>query len=240
MTAPENDAMLERRAPDYRGVLRKLINLDDEAGAHRAEARSWHDSRAIEADNAVRAADQRIREARAAVQRTQRERDEVDARSAVLWAEFAHKVGRPADRFGPQAPQPAVPHQRDRDAEEYLQEAANAAARAPAPRPASGSGSLLYAVLGALGGAVGVAAWSLLRWAGREAGGDLAVGLPVVALVVALLGPILAVVAAKRVADRRTAQLDASAVATVLIAGLIAAGLVLALARGVAASSGAG
>lgn len=240
MTAPEKDSMLERRAPDYRSVLRKLTNLDDEAGAHRAEARSWHDSRAIEADNAVRAADQRIREAQAALREAQHERDEVDARVAVLWAEFAHKVGRPADRFGAQAPQPAIPHQRGRDAEEYLQDAATVAAWTPAPRPASGSPSLLYAVLGALGGAVGVAAWSLLRWAGREAGGDLATGLPVVALVVALLGPILAVVTAKRVADRRAAQLDVSAVATVLIASLIAAGVVVALARGAAASSGVG
>ncbi|MET8151760.1 hypothetical protein ACIBSW_08665 [Actinoplanes sp. NPDC049668] len=239
MTEPANDAMLERRAPDYRSVLRKLTNLDEEAGAHRAEARNWHDSRAIEADNAVRAADQRIREARAAVQKAQRERDEVDARAAVLWAEFAHQVGRAADRFGARAPQPAVPRQRDRDAEDYLQEAAATAAWKPAPRPASGNATVLYAVLGALGGAVGVAAWSLLRWAGREAGGDLAVGLPVVALVVAVLGPVLAVFTAKRVADRRATQLDFSAVATVLIAGLIAAGVVLALARG-AAASGAG
>jgi hypothetical protein len=240
MTAPENDSMLERRAPDYRSVLRKLTNLDDEAGTHRAEARSWHDSRAIEADNAVRAADQRIREARAAVEKAQQERDEVDARAAVLWAEFAHKIGRPADRFGAQAPQPAIPHQRGRGPEDYLQDAATLAAWTPATRPGSGNASLLYAVLGALGGAVGVAAWSLLRWAGREAGGDLAIGLPVVALVVALLGPILAVVTAKRVADRRAAQLDVSAVATVLIASLIAAGVVLVLARGAAASAGAG
>jgi len=236
MTAPEHDGTVERRTPDYRGVIRKLTNLDDEAAAHRAEARAWHDSRAIEADNAVRAADQRIRETRAAWQVAQREREEVDARSAVLWAEFAHKAGRVADRFGAHAPQPAVPHQRDRDAEDYLQEAAATAAWAPAPRKPSSGASLLYVVLGALGGAVGVAAWSTLRWAGREAGGDWATGLPVVALVVALLGPILAVVTAKRAADRRGLQLDASAVATVLIASLIAAGLVLALARGSAAA----
>ena len=236
MTEPENDGALERRTPDYRSVVRKLTNLDNEAALHRAEAHSWHDSRAIEADNAVRAADQRIRETQAALRAAQREREEVDARSAVLWAEFAHKVGRVAERFGAHAPQPAVPHQRDRDAEDYLQEAAATASWKPAPRKPSGGASLLYVVLGALGGAVGVAAWSTLRWAGREAGGDWAAGLPVVALVVALLGPIVAVVTAKRVADRRSVQLDASAVATVLIASLIAAGLVLALARGGAAA----
>jgi hypothetical protein len=236
MTEPENDGTLERRTPDYRSVVRKLTNLDNEAALHRAEAHSWHDSRAIEADNAVRAADQRIRETQAALRAAQREREEVDARTAVLWAEFAHKVGRVAERFGAHAPQPAVPHQRDRDAEDYLQEAAATAAWKPAPRKPSGGATLLYVVLGALGGAVGVAAWSTLRWAGREAGGDWAAGLPVVALVVALLGPIVAVVTAKRVADRRSVQLDASAVATVLIASLIAAGLVLALARGGAAA----
>jgi hypothetical protein len=232
MTAPESDGTVERRTPDYRSVVRKLTNLDDEAAAHRAEAHAWHDSRAVETDNAVRSADERIRETQAAWRAEQRRREEVDARSAVLWAEFAHKMGRVAERFGPQAPQPAVPHQRDRDATDYLQEAAATAARTPAQGKPSSGVTLLYVVLGALGGALGVAAWSTLRWAGREAGGDWAAGLPVVALVVALLGPILAVVTAKRVADRRNMQLDASAVATVLIAGLIAAGLVLALARG--------
>jgi hypothetical protein len=231
MSAPENDGTVERRTPDYRSVVRKLTQLDDEAATHRTEAHAWHDSRAVEADNAVRAADERIRETQAVWRAAQREREEVDARSAVLWAEFAHRAGREAERFGPRAPQPAVPHQRDRDAEDYLQEAAATAAWVPAPRKPSGGASLLYVVLGALGGAVGVAAWSTLRWAGREAGGDWAAGLPVVALVVAMLGPILAVITAKRVADRSDVQLDASAVATVLIASMIAAGLVLALAR---------
>ena len=236
MTAPENDGTVERRTPDYRSVVRKLTNLDNEAAEHRAEARAWHDSRAIEADNAVRAADARIREAQARLQAAQREREEVDARVAGLWSDFAFKAGRVAERFGPHAPQPTVPHQRDREPEDYLQEAAATAAWKPAPRKPTSGASLLYVVLGALGGAAGVAAWSVLRWAGREAGGDWAAGLPVVALVVALLGPILAVVTAKRVADRNSVPLDASAVATVLIAGLIAAGLVLALARGGAAA----
>jgi hypothetical protein len=236
MSTPENEGTVERRTPDYRSVVRKLTNLDEEAAGHRTEARAWHDTRAIEADNAVRAADQRIRETHAAWQTAQREREEVDARAAVLWAEFAHRTGRLAERFGTHPPQPAVPHQRDRRAEDYLQEAAAVAAQAPAPRKPSSGATLLYVVLGALGGALGVAAWSTLRWAGREAWGDWAVGLPVVALVVALLGPLLAVITAKRVADRRSLQLDPSAVATVLIASLIAAGLVLALARGGAAA----
>ncbi|GAA3345811.1 hypothetical protein GCM10020358_54300 [Amorphoplanes nipponensis] len=236
MTGPENDGTVERRTPDYRGVVRKLTQLDDEAAAHRAEAHAWHDSRAREADEAVRAADERIRETQAAWRAAQRDREEVDARSAVLWAEFAHKVGRVAERFGAHAPQPAVPRQRDRDADDYLKEAEATAAWKPAPRKPTRGASLVYVVLGALGGAAGVAAWSTLRWAGRQAGGDWAAALPVVALVVALLGPILAVIGAKRVADRNGVQLDPSAVATVLIAGLIAAGLVLALARGGAAT----
>jgi hypothetical protein len=236
MTAPENDGVLERRTPDYRSVLRKLTNLDDEAAAHRAEAHTWHDTRAREADEAVHAADQRIREAQAAVRAAQRHRDEVDAQVAGLWAEFAHKVGRIADRFG-QAPQPTVPRQRDRDADDYLQEAATTAAWTPPTKPLKGA-TLLYAGLGALGGALGLAAWSLLRWAGREGGGDLAVGLPVVALIVALLGPILAVVTAKRVADRSGTPLDASSVATVLISALLTAVVILAVVRNSAGAGG--
>ena len=229
MTLPEHDGTLERRTPDYRSVVAKLTNLDDEAAAHRAEAHAWHDTRAQEADEAVRAADQRIREAQAAVRAAQRHRDEIDARVAGLWAEFAHRVGRLAERFG-HAPQPTVPRQRDREAEDYLQEAAATAAWTPPAKPLKGA-TVLYVGLGALGGALGLAAWSLLRWAGQEGGGDLAVGLPVVALVVALLGPILAVIMAKRVADRSGNPLDASTVATVLIAALITAGLILAVVR---------
>ena len=229
MTLPEHDGTLERRTPDYRSVVRKLTNLDDEAAAHRAEAHAWHDTRAQEADEAVRAADERIREAQAAVRAAQRHRDEIDARVAGLWAEFAHRVGRLAERFG-HAPQPTVPRQRDREAEDYLQEAAATAAWTPPAKPLKGA-TVLYVGLGALGGALGLAAWSLLRWAGQEGGGDLAVGLPVVALVVALLGPILAVIMAKRVADRSGNPLDASTVATVLIAALITAGLILAVVR---------
>jgi hypothetical protein len=70
-----------------------------------------------------------------------------------------------------------------------------------------------------------VAAHQVLRWAGLTLGGDWAVSLPVLALFAMLLGPILAVVGAKRVADRRGVGLDTSAVATVLIAGLLTAGL---------------
>lgn len=231
MTTPDHEGTVERRTPDYRSIVRKLTNLDDEAAGHRLEAHNWHDKRAREADNAVAAADQRIREAQAAVEVARRRLEDVDARAAGLWAEFAHQVGRAADRFGTYAPQPTIPRQRDRDAEEYLQEAAATAAWTPPTRPPTGSASVLYTVVGALGGAIGVAANHLLRWAGREGGGDWAAGLPVVALVVALLGPILALVTAKRVADRREMLLDASAVATVLIAALISAGLVLAAIR---------
>ncbi|MFI5495639.1 hypothetical protein [Actinoplanes sp. NPDC051859] len=235
MTDSESEGVLERRTPDYRSVIRKLTNLDEEAAAHRAEARTWHDTRAREADEAVRQADERIREAREAVRSAQRDLEEVDARVAGMWAEFSHKAGRAAERFA-KAPQPAIPRQRDRNAEEFLQEAATTAAWTPPAKPLKGA-TFLYVGLGALGGAVGLAAWSLLRWAGREGGGDLAVGLPVVALIVALLGPILAVVTAKRVADRSGTPLDASSVATVLIAALITAGIILAAVR---ANAGAG
>ncbi|AGL18644.1 hypothetical protein [Actinoplanes sp. N902-109] len=236
MTIGDTDGVLERRTPDYRSVLRKLINLDDEAALHRGEAHDWHDSRAAEADEAVRVATQRVRDAEQSVAAAQRHLEEVDADVAGFWAEFAHRTGRLADRFGG-APQPQIPRQRDRNAADYLQEAAATAAWTPAAKPLKGA-AMLYAGLGALGGAVGLAAWSLLRWAGRESGGDLAAGLPVVALIVALLGPILAVVTAKRVADRSGTPLDASAVATVLISALITAGLILAIVRNSATGGG--
>ncbi len=231
---PEADGVLERRTADYRSVVRKLTQLDNEAAKHRDEAHAWHNSRAAEADEAVRAADRRIRSTAEALDEAQRRLEDVDAEVEGLWVEFAHKAGRPAERFG-RPPEPAVPRQRDRDADEYLQDAAAIAARTQATKPIKGA-SVLYVGLGALGGAVGLAAWSLLRWAGHETGGDLAVGLPVVALIVALLGPILAVIVAKRVADRTDAPLDASTVVTVLASALITAGLILVIVRNSAAT----
>ncbi|WP_305789053.1 hypothetical protein [Symbioplanes lichenis] len=231
---PDPDGVLERRTPDYRSVVKKLTELDDDAANHRTEARTWHDTRAAEADEAVRAADRRVREAAAAADAAQRRLDEVDATVERLWSDFAHTAGRPAERFG-RPPGPVVPRQRDRAVEDYLQEAEATANRKTAIKPIKGA-ALLYVGLGALGGAVGLAAWSLLRWAGRESGGDLAVGLPVVALIVALLGPILAVIVAKRVADRTKEPLDASTVVTVLASALITAGLILVIVRNSAAT----
>ncbi|GAA2599081.1 hypothetical protein GCM10010435_93190 [Winogradskya consettensis] len=229
MTPGDTDGVLERRTPDYRSVVRKLTNLDDEAATHRGEAHAWHDTRAAEADEAVRTAATRVRAAEQEVTTARRRLEEVDADVRGLWAEFAHHTGRLADRFGG-PPQPQIPRQRDREPADYLQEAAATAAWKPTVKPLKAA-SITYAALGALGGAVGLAAWSLIRWAGHRSGGDLATGLPVVALIVALLGPILAVVTAKRVADRGDTPLDASSVATVLISALITAGLILAIVR---------
>ena len=207
-------------APDYRAVLRRLTGLDDEAAALRAEAVRWHDGRVAAADEAVRAAEEDVRAAERAVREAQRTLEEVDARAAGLWSEFVHKVGARAERFGRTLPPPAVPRQRDRDAEEYLQEAAATVAYEPPPRPAGGGTTVLFVVCGAAGGALGVAGRELLRWAGREAGGDWATALPVIALIMLLLGPVLGLIAA-----RRLAPLTATRTATVLVTALITTAL---------------
>ncbi len=218
----------------YRAVLRRLAGLDAEAAANRAEAVQWHDTKVAAAAEAVRAAAEEVRAAEQAVRDARRERDEVDARAAGIWSDFTHEVGGSAERFGKTLPQPAIPRQRDRDADEYLQEAVATVKYTPPPRPLSGATTVMFAAFGFMGGAVGVAAHQVLRWAGDEAGGDWAVGLPVLALIAVLLGPVLAVFGAKRVADRRGVGLDTAAVATVLITGLLTAGLLLATLRGTA------
>lgn len=213
--------------PSYRDVLRRLTRLDDEAAAHRGEAVRWHDGRVAAADDAVRTAEENVLAAEQAVRVAQREREAVDARAAGLWSDFVHKVGPVAERFGRTVPPPTEPRQPDRAAEEYLQEAASTASYVPPPRPLNGGTRLLFAAFGIAGGAVGAAAQELLRWSGRAAGGDWATAAPVLALIVLLLGPVLAVVGAKRVADRRGTGLDATAIATVLVAGLLTAGVLL-------------
>jgi hypothetical protein len=221
---------------DYRAVIRRLTTLDDEAGAHRAEAVAWHDSRVAAADDKVRSAEEAVRGAQQAVRDARREHEEVDAKAAGLWSDFVHRVGPAAERFGTQVPEATIPRQRgDRGAEDYLQEVATKVAYTPPARPLTGATTVVFALFGFIGGAAGVAAHQLLRWAGRAAAttgtADWASALPVVALIAMLLGPVIAVAGAKRMADRRGVALDASAVATVLGTGLVTAGLLYAALR---------
>jgi hypothetical protein len=216
---------------DYSDILRHLTALDDEAAAHRAEAQRWYDARVAAADDKVRVADENVREAERAVRDARRELEAVDARAAGLWSDFVHRVGPAAERFGRTKPAPAVPRQRDRDAEEYLQEAATTVAYTPPARPLTGGAQVMFGALGFLGGAIAVALYQLVRWAGRTAGGDWSAALPVLAIVVMLLGPVLALVAAKRVADRRAAALDLAAVTTLLVTALLTIGAAFAALR---------
>jgi hypothetical protein len=216
----------------YRAILHRLTRLDADAAALRAEAVEWHDDRLVAVDEAVRAAEENVHLARLEVEQAQRDREAVDARAALLWSTFVHDVGSPAERFGKTLPTPTVPRQRDAGPEEFLHEAESKVRYVAPARPLGSAAAMLFAAFGFCGGAVGVVAYQLLRWAGREAGGDFAVALPVLALIAMLLGPAFAVVAAKRTADRRGVGLDATAVATVLIAGLLTAGLLYTALRG--------
>jgi hypothetical protein len=212
-------------SPGYRDVLRRLTALDADAAGHRDEAERWYDGRVAAADDKVRAAEQSAREAEQAVREARRDLEAVDARAAGLWSNFVHDVGPRAERFGRTVPPPTVPRQRDRDAEEYLQEATTAAAYTSPTRPLTGGSKVLFGVFGFVGGAVGLTAYRLLRWAGQAAGGDWATALPVLALITMLLGPVLAALAAKKVADRRGVDLDLTAVATVLITAALTVAL---------------
>jgi hypothetical protein len=220
------------RAPHYRDVVRRLTELDEEAAAYRAEAQRWYDGRVAAAAEKIDAAERDVQEAEQAVREARRDQEAVDARAAGLWADFVHKVGPAAERFGRTKPAATVPHQRDRDADGYLTEAATSAQYTPPARPLTGGVKTLFVLFGLAGGAVGVVIHELLRSSGRAAGGDWATAAPVLALVVMLLGPILAVFGAKLVADRRGVPLDLAAVATVLVTGVLTVALVLAVLRG--------
>ena len=216
---------------DYRSVLRRLTTLDEEAADQRAEAARWHDSRVAAADDAVRGADETVRAAERAVTEAQRTLEEVDARAAVLWLEYVHKVGPVAERFGRTVPQPVLPRQRgERDADDYLDEVATKVKYTAPARPLTSGVKVLFGVFGFLGGIAGAAANHLMRsnGAGAAATGTWRDAVPVVALLVLLACPVLSVVAAKRVADRRGVGLDAATVAMILVVGLITAGLLLA------------
>ena len=218
---------------DYRTVLRRLTTLDAEAAEMRAEAVHWHDERVMAADSAVRAADDDLRAARLAVGEAQRALEEVDARASGLWAEFVHKVGPAAERFGRTMPQPSIPRQREeiRPAAEYLDEVATKVAYTPPARPLTTAVKVLFGMFGFLGGLAGAVAYQAVRHAGAATTASWKDAAPVLALLTLLACPVLAVVGAKQVADRRGVGLDAATVAIVLITGLITATVVVAVAR---------
>ena len=213
---------------DYRSVLRRLTTLDEEAAVLRAEAVRWHEGRVTAADDAVRKADDALREAQLAVGAAQRDLEAVDARAAGLWADYVHKVGPVAERFGRTKPEPVVPRQRDGKAPgDYLDEVATKVKYTAPARPLTFPVKLLFGLFGFAGGLAGAAAYQMLRQTGSNQTGTWRDALPVVALLVLLACPVLSVVGAKRVADRRGVGLDASTVATVLVTGLVTAGLIL-------------
>ena len=215
---------------DYRSVLRRLTTLDEEAADLRAEAKRWHDGRVAAADQAVHQADVDLRAAATAAEQAQRDLEEVDARAAGLWADYVHKVGPVAERYGRTMPAAAIPRQRDgRNAGDYLEEVAAKVKYIAPPKPINFGVKLMFALFGVAGGLAGAGAFlGLRRVAGTQQTGTWRDALPVVALVVLLACPVLAVVAAKKVADRRSVGLDAATVATVLVAGLVAGGLLIA------------
>ncbi|MFC7274683.1 hypothetical protein ACFQS1_11875 [Paractinoplanes rhizophilus] len=215
---------------DYRSVLRRLTTLDEEAADLRAEAQRWHDDRVAAADRAVGEADDNLAATAEAVSRTQRELEQIDARALQLWADYVHKVGPRAERYGRTMPPAAIPRQRgDRDAADYLEEVAAKVQYIAPPQPINFGVKALFVLFGLAGGLVGAGAFLGLRGlGGTEQTGTWRDAMPVVALVVLLACPVLAVVAAKKVADRRSAGLDPATVATVLVTGLVSAGLIIA------------
>ncbi|MFC7530741.1 hypothetical protein [Actinoplanes sp. GCM10030250] len=211
---------------DYRTVLQRLTTLDQRATTLREEAQRWHADRETAAEAAVREAEDEVREAQHAVRLAQRDLEQVDARAAGLWSDFVHRVGPAAERFGRTLPAASIPRQRtERDAADYLDEVESRVKYTPPARPLTFGTQVLFGAFGVAGGVLGVIGNLVVRQTAADAGGDWLAASPVVALLVLLLFPVLAVVTAKLVADRRGVGLDTAAVATVLIAGLVTAGL---------------
>ncbi|MFI1988665.1 hypothetical protein [Actinoplanes sp. NPDC020271] len=209
---------------DYRTVLRRLTTLDQRAARLRAEAEQWHTEQRAIADEAVREAETRVRAARQTVKKARRDLEEVDARAAGLWADYVHRVGAVAERFG-KLPPASIPRQRadERPPEEYLAEVEKRIKWTPPARPITLGVKVLFVIFGLVGGILGAIGNQVLRETGAAAIGDWHEAAPVVALLVLLACPVLAVVAAKLVADRRKTALDTSAVVTVLGTGLVTA-----------------
>ncbi|GAA4586704.1 tetrahydromethanopterin S-methyltransferase subunit G [Actinoplanes octamycinicus] len=208
---------------DYRTVLRRLTTLDQRAADLRAEAVEWHAEQRAAADEQVAAAEEQARAAQRAVRAAQRDLEEVDARAAGLWAEYVHRVGPVAERFG-KLPPASIPRQRSElEAEDYLAEVEKKVKWTPPARPITFGVKVLFWIFGLAGGIVGALLNQVLRDTGAVSTGDWHQAAPVVALLVLLACPVLAVVGAKLVADRRKVGLDTATVVTILVTGLVTA-----------------
>ncbi|BCY12500.1 hypothetical protein [Actinoplanes sp. L3-i22] len=209
---------------DYRTVLRRLTTLDQRAARLRAEAAEWHAAESAAADEAVQAADERVRAARNAVRDARRDLEQVDARAAGLWADYVHRAGPIAERFG-KLPPAGIPRQRadDRPPEEYLAEVEKRIKWTAPARPITFGTKILFWIFGLAGGILGAIGNQVLRGTGAASTGDWHEAAPVVALLVLLACPVLGVVAAKLVADQRKVGLDTATVVTVLVTGLVTA-----------------
>lgn len=209
---------------DYRTVLRRLTTLDQRAARLRAEAEQWHAEQRASAGEAVRDAEEQVRATRRAMRDARKDLEEVDARAAGLWADYVHRVGAVAERFG-KLPPASIPRQRsdERAPSEYLADVEKRIKWTPPARPITFGIKILFAIFGLAGGILGAIGNQMLRQTGAAAAGDWHQAAPVVALLVLLACPVLAVVAAKLVADRRKVGLDTAAVVTVLVTGLVTA-----------------
>ena len=225
------DNPADRTAPSaYRAALTRLTRLDDEAAADREQAHAWYEARVADTAKAVRAAEDQVRAADQARRAATRRHDDLDAAANQVWNDFSHTYGpRRAERFGRLLPAAVVPQQRDRTAEDFLDDA-RATAGSPAAAAARGGGiRTTFALIGALGGGIGAALNRALVTLGHHTHADWAAAVPTIALIVMLLCPVLALIAGRRLADRRGAALDITTVATGLAAGLLTAFVAIAV-----------
>jgi hypothetical protein len=214
---------------DYARLMRELAEAGAEAQRRRDEARQWYERQRAAAEDAVRQAQREASAAARQAAEANADVTDVDAEAAQLWSALGRHLGASARKLG-EPPAPAPPGERD-DPHRLLDGVRELLDAATRDRTLPRSAYPVLVLFGVLGAGLAAAIAHGLRIAGREAGGELGVGLPVVALIVALLGAAAGLVPAKRYADRRGAGLDTAAVAAVVLAGLVTAGVLLAVLR---------
>ncbi|MFV2018236.1 hypothetical protein [Micromonospora sp. LOL_023] len=219
-------------ADSYPVLIRRLAELAAGLQARRDEAQHWYADRCASAQAAVERAEAQLADLSQARAEAGLEVEEVDREAATIWAEFAHRLGPRADRFGgvpapTSGPGAASPDQADR----WLTAARELVERSVEAEPLPRTAHPALALFGTAGAAAAFGFAAAARWTGEHHGGDLAVGMPVIALVVTLLGPLFGLAPAKLLADRRHAVLDIRSVAVVLVAGLVTTATLVVLLR---------
>lgn len=214
-------------ADPYHDLVSQLAGRYDEFATEQADIAAWYARQEADAAVAVDRAVEAVHRARSKVDRANSLVERADLEAHRLWLLLE-------DRTGPlgKPPDPASDAGTDSDPVRLLREVAERVEQAEQDRRARGElpgwMSPLLVIFGVVGACVGYTIGYGARWAALHVGGDIDAFAPVLRMILTAFAPLLGLVPAKLAADRAGGRLDGGHIGSVVVAGLLTVGVLLA------------